>query len=295
MDLHYKQEVTVGALVLLGAVLFVGGTMWLSGRSFSPGRPDVMVSFPDAGTLKRGSPVKVSGVQLGAVDRITYKGYGDVEVALSLYSEVIPKADATAELATIGLVADAIVQFNPGKAAELLPPGTVIKGTVQRGLMDMGTELGDQAKGVLGGLNQVEYKQLSDNLNKTLAAFQRLAAMYADARTGPVGELTTTMKSLQTVSARFDSVLAAARLEQTIRTADSLMANLTRLSTDAQSTAKQLDQILARINRGEGTIGKFAADTAFYDNAQKLMKSLQEFVDDLKKHPGKLGITVKMF
>jgi phospholipid/cholesterol/gamma-HCH transport system substrate-binding protein len=103
------------------------------------------------------------------------------------------------------------------------------------------------------------------------------------------------MEALRTVSARLDSVLAAAQLDRTLRTADSLMNNLTKLSSDAQSTARQLDQILAKVNRGEGTIGKFASDTAFYDNAQKLMKSLQEFVDDLKKHPGKIGLTVKIF
>src|ERR1051326_3101451 len=60
MDLHYKQEVTVGALVLVGVALFVAGTMWLGGRGLSPA-PVVRIAFPDAGTLKRGSPVKVSG------------------------------------------------------------------------------------------------------------------------------------------------------------------------------------------------------------------------------------------
>ncbi len=33
MDLSYKQEVTVGSLVILAIVLFIVGTTWLSGRS----------------------------------------------------------------------------------------------------------------------------------------------------------------------------------------------------------------------------------------------------------------------
>jgi phospholipid/cholesterol/gamma-HCH transport system substrate-binding protein len=295
MDLHYKQEVTVGALVILGVALFVGGTMWLSGRSFAPGTPAVRVVFADAGTLKRGTPVKVSGVQLGSVDRINYLAYGKVEVGLSLDPRVAPRRDASAVLGTVGLVADAVIHFNPGSAADPLPPDSVIQGTMERGIMAMGSELGGQAKEVLTGLNQVQYKELSDNLNRTLTTFQRLANTYGDTKSGPAAELTTTMKSLQRVSARFDSVLEAAKLDRTLHTADSMMANLTRLSTDAQATARQLDQMLAKVNRGEGTLGRFAADTAFYDNAQRLMKSLQEFVDDLKKHPGKLGITVKMF
>jgi hypothetical protein len=49
------------------------------------------------------------------------------------------------------------------------------------------------------------------------------------------------------------------------------------------------------VNRGEGSLGRLVSDTAFYDNAQRMVRSLQEFVDDLRKHPGKLGVTIRVF
>lgn len=294
MDLHYKQEVTVGALVLVGVGLFVAGTMWLGGSGLGRS-PNVSVSFPDAGTLKRGSPVKVSGVTLGNVSDITYQGYGKVLVRLDLDEQIAPRKDASATLATIGLVADAVVKFNPGTATEPLPEGAVIVGTVERGLMDMGGELGGSAKEVMAGLQAIQFKQLSENLNKTLQSFQHIAAVYSNTRSGPLSLLPETMRGLQQVSARLDSVLAAAQLERTARAADSLMGTLTRLSGDAQTTARQLDSILGKINRGEGSLGKLVSDTLMYQNAQRLLKSLQEFVDDLKKNPGKIGLTVRIF
>jgi len=294
MDLHYKQEVTVGTLVLIGFLLFFGGSLWLQGKTFSRA-PKVSVEFEDAGTLKRGSPVKVSGVTLGTVSDITYQGYRKVLVRLDLQDVVDPRKDAAATLATIGLVADAVVNFVPGTSVEPLPRDAVIVGKVERGLTDVGTDIGDKAKGVLEGLNQVRFKELSDNLDKTLTAFQRVAELYGDSKNGPMSELAGTMKRLQAVSARIDTVLAEAKVTQSLHNADSLMANLTVLSTTAQGTARQLDSILARVNRGEGTLGRFASDTLFYENAQRLVKSLQEFVDDLKKHPGKIGLTVRVF
>ena len=294
MDLHYKQEVTVGALVLVGVGLFVAGTMWLGGSGLGRS-PNVSVSFPDAGTLKRGSPVKVSGVTLGNVSDITYQGYGKVLVRLDLDEQIAPRKDASATLATIGLVADAVVKFNPGTATEPLPEGAVIVGTVERGLMDMGGELGGSAKEVMAGLQAIQFKQLSENLNKTLQSFQHIAAVYSNTRSGPLSLLPETMRGLQQVSARLDSVLAAAQLERTARAADSLMGTLTRLSGDAQTTARQLDSILGKINRGEGSLGKLVSDTLMYQNAQRLLKSIQEFVDDLKKNPGKIGLTVRIF
>ena len=293
MDLHYKQEATVGALVLVGLLLFIGGTMWLGGKQFST-RPTVAVQFTDAGTLKRGSPVRVSGVQLGGVDDIEYQGYGKVLVHVHLDEAVEPRRDASAELATVGLVADAVINFNPGTSPEPYPEGAVIIGTVQRGFMDLGNTLGTQAQTVLGGLSQLQFKEISEDLRRTMASFERLAGVFANTRQGPVADMAVTMRSLQTVSARIDSSLQDAKLDQTLRAADSLMASLTRLSTDARMTASRLDTALARINRGEGSLGRLAADTALYQNTQRLVKSLQEFVDDLKRNPGKIPINVRI-
>ena len=294
MDLHYKQEATVGALVLVSVLLFIGGTMWLGGKRFST-RPTVAVQFADAGTLKRGSPVRVSGVPLGSVDEIEFQGYGKVLVHLHLEEAAAPRRDAAAELASIGLVGDAVINFVPGTAPEPLPEDAVIVGTVKSGFMDIGTRLGDQASAVLGGVNEIRFKEVSEDLQRSLRAFERLAGVYSNTVTGPIAQLTTTMQGLRTVSARIDSVLVAAQLDRAARTADSLMVNLGRLSASAQSTAGQFDSVLARVNRGEGSLGKLMADTTLYQNTQRLVKSLQEFVDELKKNPGKLGLTVRIF
>jgi phospholipid/cholesterol/gamma-HCH transport system substrate-binding protein len=294
MDLHYKQEVTVGTLVLVAAALFIWGTMWLGGRSLG-GAPTITIAFPDVGTLKRGSPVKVSGVQLGEVHDIEYQEYGRVLVRAELDSRVQPKQDASAELASVGLVADAVINFNPGTAAAPLAPDAVIQGTIDAGFMAIADTLGARATQVLGGISEFTNKELAETLRGTLAAVQRMASLYADPRAGPSAELTRTLQEVQRMGARLDTAIAELRLSNTVATADSLMAGLSRLSSDARATAQRFDTLMARVNRGEGTLGRFVTDTAFYANAQRVLKSVQEFVDDLKRHPGKLGITLRVF
>lgn len=294
MDLHYKQEVTVGALVLLSVALFIWGTMWLGGRSFSR-EPALTVSFADAGTLKRGSPVKVSGVQLGTVQAIDYQEYGKVLVRLDLDPRVRPRRDASAELSSVGLVADAVINLNPGSAAEPLPPGTVIVGTVDKGFMELGEDLSAKAKEVMSGLSDIANKKLAEDISRTLSAVQRMADLYSNPKTGPSAELERTLVEVQRMGARLDSTLNEFALRGTVAQADTLMRSLARVSEDARGAAQRLDTLLARVNRGEGTVGQFATDTAFYANAQRLLKSLQEFVDDIKKHPGKIGVTVRIF
>jgi len=294
MDLHYKQEITVGALVVLGIGLFVVGTMWLGGRSFSRAAT-FAIAFEDAGTLKRGSPVKVSGVNLGTVHAIEFQGYRKVLVRVRLDPRVQPRSDASAELATVGLVADAILNFNPGSAPDPLPEGAVIVGTVDKGFMEIGTELSAKAKEAITNFSELANKNLADELSKTLSAMQRMANLYADPKTGPSAELTQTLSEMHRLGARVDSLLSGLDLSGTARRADSVLNSLAQLSTDARSAAARFDTLLARVNRGEGTLGKFVTDTAFYGNAQRTLKALQEFIDDLRKHPGKLGLTVRVF
>jgi hypothetical protein len=43
-----------------------------------------------------------------------------------------------------------------------------------------------------------------------------------------------------------------------------------------------------KMNRGEGTLGKLMTDTSMYHQLTDLSRSLKEFLDDLKKHPGKI-------
>ena len=294
MDLHYKQEITVGTLVVVGAALFIWGTMWLSGRSFAR-EPNVTISFSDAGTLKRGSPVKVSGVQLGTVQEIDYQDYGKVLVRIDLDPRVQPKRDAAAALSSVGLVADAVINFNPGTAPEPLPPDTVIVGTIDKGFMALGDELSAKAKEVMTGLNEIANKKLADDISRTLAAVQRMADLYANPKTGPSAELQRTLIEVQRMGNRLDSTLNEFKLSGTLAHADTLMSNLGKLSADARASALHLDTLLARVNRGEGTLGKFTTDTAFYANAQRALKAMQEFIDDLRKHPGKIGINVRVF
>ena len=294
MDLHYRQEITVGTLVLAGVGLFLGGTMWLRGRSFSTA-PEVQVVFPEVGTLKRGSPVKVSGVTLGSVERIEFQEVGKVLVTLSLSAEVRPKIDASARLTSVGLVGDMAINFLPGTSTEPLPPDRPIQGTVDQGLTALGNDLGAQAKEVMTGVQEVANKRLAEDLHQTLVAMRRTLEVYSDTRKGPTTELTGTLQSLQRLANRLDSTLATVHVDPTLKRADTLVTSLNTLTTRFSATGAQLDTLLRRINSGRGTLGKFAQDTTFYDNAQRLLRSLQEFVDELKKHPGKITVQIKVW
>jgi phospholipid/cholesterol/gamma-HCH transport system substrate-binding protein len=294
MDLRYTREATVGAIVIVAIVVFVFGTMWLSGRSVGSENV-VRMQFPNVSGLKRASPVRVSGVNVGKVEKIEFMDVGKVLVVASLPPKIRPRIDAQARIVSVTLVGDYAVDIDPGRAGEYLPPGKVILGTQDLGLSGKALELSDRADSILIGAQAIVNKETAAQLRSTLVALEgtlkaaeRTMRIYSDSTRGPTAELTRTMAAFRQMSLRLDSTLANPALGRTLSRTDTLTGNL------AAMTAR-FDSTLAAINRGQGTLGKFATDSGLYHDIRALSQSMKELVDELKKHPGKVPVTIKLF
>jgi phospholipid/cholesterol/gamma-HCH transport system substrate-binding protein len=301
--MSYKQEVSVGGLVILGIVLFIAGTSWLSGKSLVADEDEFWrIQFKTAGNLKASSVVRISGVPVGKVERIRLADVGKVVVSVTLPAKIVPKVDATAKIVAVGFVGDAVIEFDPGNAPQTLSRERVIVGTQDEGLTGLAQTLGDRADSVLLGAQQIVNKQTADELHATLTALQgtleateRTMAVYGDPNKGPTAQLTKAFAGLAQLTTRLDSTLANPALSRTLNRADTLTGNLATMTAQLTSTGARLDTLLLGMNQGRGSLGKFATDTGFYTDIRKLSQSMQQLLDELKKHPGKIPVTVKIF
>jgi phospholipid/cholesterol/gamma-HCH transport system substrate-binding protein len=296
MDLTYKREAIVGALVIGAITLFVIGTTWLSGRSVAIDDDEHWkIQFREAGNLKISSVVRISGVGVGKVEAIQLVDVGKVLVAVSLPDQIQPKVDASAQIVPVGFVGDAAIEFNPGVAAQPLSRERIILGSQAPGLNDRAAQLSDRADSILLGAQAIVNQKTADQLRSTLTALEgtlqaaeRTMRIYADSTRGPTAELTRTMVAFRQLSTRLDSTLANPALNRTLTRTDTLTSNL------AAMTAR-FDSTLAAVNRGQGTLGKLATDSGLYYDMRELSNSMKELLDELKKNPGKVGVTVKLF
>ncbi|MBA3659950.1 MAG: MCE family protein, partial [Gemmatimonadales bacterium] len=248
------------------------------------------------------SAVRVSGVPVGKVEAIRLVRPGLVLVYVSLREDLAPKTDASAMVVSIGFVGDAVVDIDPGKASQKLPKNQPIMGTQQVGFTDRATQLGDRADSVLIGAQAIVNQKTADQLYATMAALQgtlkaaeRTMAVYGNPNRGPTAEISRTMTSLQTLSARLDSTLANPALARTLSRTDTLTGNLSAMTTQLAVTGARLDTVLANVSAGRGTIGKFATDSGLYRDMRDLSQSMRKLVDEFQKHPGKIPVTVKIF
>jgi phospholipid/cholesterol/gamma-HCH transport system substrate-binding protein len=298
MDLRYTREATVGAIVIIAIVVFVFGTMWLSGRSVGAGNV-VQLQFDNVSGLKRASPVRVSGVNVGKVEKIEFVDVGKVSVAVSLPPKIRPRLDASARIVSVTLVGDYAVDFDPGRSGQPLPAGRVILGTQDLGLTGKATLLAERADSILLGAQGIVNERTADQLRSTLTALegtlkaaQRTMHLYADPDQGPTAEITKTMVAFRQLSTRLDSTLASPAFS---RRTDSITANLAAMTSRFAATGERLDTLLAGMNRGQGTLGKFVTDSGLYYDIRDLTQGMKKLLEELAKHPGKVPVTVKLF
>jgi phospholipid/cholesterol/gamma-HCH transport system substrate-binding protein len=294
MELRYTREVIVGAIVIVAVLVFIFGTMWLSGRSVSSANL-IRIQFPNASGLKRASPVRVSGVNVGRVEKIEFVDVGKVLVMASLPPKIKPRVDAVAKIVSVTLVGDYAVDLDPGRAPERLPPGRVILGSQDLGLSGRAMELSDRADSIMIGAQALVNKETAEQIRSTLTALegtlkaaQRTMQIYGDPDKGPTAELTKTMSTFRQLSTRLDSTLIAFRT-------DTISANLAAMTAQLTTTGARLDTLLAGMNRGQGTLGKFVTDSGLYYDFRELSQKMKNLLDELAKHPGKVPVTIKLF
>ncbi len=296
MDLSYKQEVGVGAFVLVGVAVFLVGMFWLTGKSLGTSGIRVDVMFESVAGLKQGDPVLVSGVKKGRVARVNLERVKSVRVTLELSRDIAPRIDASAVVAAMDLFGAKFVDYNPGSREELLADGRVITGSNSPDIADVAQGVATRANELMENAANIVSDRLGEDIHNTLVVTQRAMTTLSNMPEGPfIRQTTRTLQATERVMQRVDSMLGSG----TGANIDSISKNLATLTDHLTHTTAQLDTLLSRINRGEGTLGRMAADTAMYANLRDLSVALTALLTDLKEHPDKYMkpglIRVKLF
>ena len=284
MDLTYKQEVGVGAIVLIGVAVFLVGMFYLTGRSLRAGGISVDVMFQSVAGLKQGDPVLVSGVKKGRVARVALERVKSVRVTIELTKDVAPHIDASAAVAALDLFGAKFIDYNPGSREEMLARGRVITGSNSPDITDVAQGVANRANELMENAANIVSDRLGEDIHNTLVVTQRAMTTLANAPEGPfIKQTTRTLQATERVMERVDSMLGSG----TGANIDSISKNLARLTDHLGHTTSALDTLLSRMNRGQGTLGKMASDTMMYHDLHELSVALTGLLTDLKEHPDK--------
>lgn len=281
-----RDEVTVGILLTVAVVVLITGTLWLVRGGLSRGYP-LHVSFTWGHSLKQGQTVVLAGVTVGYVADVQLNPNGLLDVDLTVRNEYkIPKT-VVAEVFPVGIFGDVMVALRTTtpstdvfKAGDTIPSRQAAGG----GLDALQAKADTIANALLRITKTLESELVTAGtirqLRETATGVNRVVEDLRTAVNEQNKNMTATLAGIREAVDSAQIGKTAAQLRSTAANADSLMARLS-------SNTTQLQAILARLERGEGSAGRVLADSTLYIDARRFLASADSLLTDVKKNPRK--------
>ena len=272
---------------------------------------ELRAAFNTVQDLKEGDRVKMAGVEVGRVEKISLDETNNkVLVTMKLRQNVEVRVDSVATVKFTGLMGQNFVALDFGsRGAPLASPGTLLNSAEQPDLSAMMAKIDSVASGV-ENLTKSFTGEKIDNLLGPFTDFLRanrepLTAMIANARAisaqvasgkGTVGKLiydetlynqaSSAVTGVQDAVSEIDRTVADARkIVDQVNAGQGTLGKLVHDETLYRETTvsmTNLREILQKINQGQGSIGKIVNDQDLYKNAKVTLQKLDQATEGLE-------------
>jgi len=277
------SELRVGLFVLVGLLILAVAIFYVTGAGVLGPKYHLKTYLPDVSGLSTGAPVRLDGVEIGNVDRITLvpREHGkppdrmhNIEVGMKVDRkyEVDILSDSVATLATEGLLGNRYINIQRGFTGVPIKDGQAVPGGVEKAI----AQVVEGSADVLANL-----KALSEDVQDLIAGVQQ--------GKGTLGKLLTDDQAynhLNRILANGDQIVSNVQSGQ--GTVGKLLMT-DEMSTKVENAVDQVNTILADLRAQKGTLGKLLYDPTLYDQAREALRSGNAVLDDVRAGKGTLG------
>ena len=291
------KEAKVGFFVLLGLVSFVVVLFWMTDPATLRGRYVIVTMVENAGGVRAGDPVQMQGVNIGRVHDFEMLGPGQVAIELEIEGEWSVPEGSRVTMGESGLFGGRTIVIERGMGDRMVEAGDTIagEGTATGGLLgsvdDLSVQAGDVLSAIDSLLNPATVGNVQGSARELEHLLTELSGMVQEQR-ATIADLT---ESLAVAAEGFETAAAAGPdVASAAARADSAMAVLTTTSANLDAATESLRTVLARMEAGEGTLGRLSTDDSLYTNLNAAAQSLNELLADVRANPNRY-INVSIF
>jgi len=292
-----SKEFKTGIIVLLIIAIGIWGFNFLKGKDlFGPKPRHFFVEYKNINGLAENSLVTINGLQVGRVENISFneapEKIGSLKVKITLEDDFEFSKNSVAKIYSAGLMGGQNLAIIPSYEGELAVSGDNLKGEIESDLFSsFGEKLNPiqaklenvlvEADSLLIGFNQVLDAKSRASLNRTVVGLE-----YT------IGDVRKTMKSVNGLLA--DSKTS---LSQTLTNSKKITDDFSKVSEDLskvnfgetvqklETTLAGVNNLLADVDKGEGTLGKLLSDDKMYANLTNASKEMEELLREMKLNP----------
>lgn len=284
----------IAALMIAAALIFAlagqGGFFWQ--------RYSLKVRLPNAAGVKPGSPVRVAGVEVGSVTKMTFVG-SEVETEFQLTQNMRERVRTTsvATVGSVSLLGEGAIDITARTDGTPLPDWSYVKHAPGAGSL---AEVTTQASQGLGQVNLlIRDLRAGKGTAGRLLTEDALYRQMQDLTSSATSVVRTLQQGRGSLSRLINDPTTARELETSLTNVTALtqrlnagQGSLGRLLKDEQfaqtltETTRNFETVSARLNKGEGTAGKLLTDDALYLRLNAVIDRFDRVATQLSEGPG---------
>ncbi|MEX2463178.1 MAG: MlaD family protein [Balneolaceae bacterium] len=298
--MNLSSEVKVGITVFLAVVVAIVGFRFMRDMPIFRASMQISATFDRADGISSGNLVYIKGVRVGSVNRITLLPTGTVRISLRIDTDLPIPIDSEARLTSLGIVEGKSIVIELGSSTDYVQNGDEIRGLYAETMMEVlgqkGEEMGDDVSNTLGELNTF-LKQLNETLDdetrttldETLSGARDAVGKISTILENKQDELDNAIDSGSRMLAQLDTLVTDSRprVDSLMISIEESLAELESVRIELESATSNLNEILEKINRGDGTLGKLINDPSMYENLDSLTIELNTLVKGMNENPGR--------
>lgn len=302
-------ELRVGIVVAVALSVLMAVTLYITregGLPFLGGQYTVYSYLRDVNGLKVGSPIHLSGVEVGSVNRVEFADPGapaPVKVTMTLRTDVQDRVTTSSmvTVGSLGVLGEKMLDVDPGPPGGTPIPdrgeipgeaeGDPIKGIIRdasrtmKDIRDLAREI-QEGQGTLGAL--LKREELHDKL---LALIEKASDVFTslDRQEGTFGKLIHDPQIYDNLN---QLVVTMKDLVVNIDSGDGAIGKLVNdreVGRQIARTTENLARMTDRINRGEGTLGALIRERALYDRLDALAADFGSVAARIERGDGTAG------
>lgn len=305
----------VGAFVVVLVVAAVYGYRFISRETGTGDGYMVWAHLPDVTGVAPKSRVMIAGIQVGVVDRI-YLDQGKARIDIRMRPEHHLYEDAAVGKRATSLIGEYYIVLAPGtEGLPRIPDGGQIKNYIEeptiQSLQGQVEEILVDVKAVTGSLkntvgSEKGQKEIAEILENLADVTEQLNEAVRENRAGInqtinnvnaiTGESRPQIREILTnireVTEDVKAMTAAAGPGPDGQPGEirSTMERVNRASASLESALKHADNVAARIDRGEGTVGRLTKDETLINEVESVVEDVGELVGGIGRVQTVVGL-----
>lgn len=305
-----SKEFKIGVIVVLGVAALVWGVSFLKGSDILSRKYYLYAIYPRIDNLIPANPMLINGFKVGQVNSISLVEDGpyknQVIVKFVLTEEVNIPVKSIAKTVSSDLLGTKAVEVEFSNEKTFVKNGDTLLSGSEENLREAVNKqiapLQARALSLIGSIDSAmtvvtmllnpktrdNIDRSFESVRKAILSLEQTAYKLDEMVASEKGKVSNVMTNLSNISTNLNN--NEQKLNNIITNFSSLSDTLAKSQirtavANASATMKELNELMTRINRGEGTLGKLAKNDSLYNNLNSSAASLDRLLKDLESNP----------